>query len=113
MILLIRDRATEAQIELMLEELEVYIKVVVDIERKILVGGGYLHVDCEAALLDDGIRQVSVWGANWNPFTQEISYESLINIRPRENRSMEILDPIIRAQVAEIVQKLLGERSRL
>jgi len=42
LILLIRDRATEAQVEEMLEEL-VYIKVAVDIDRRILAGGSYLH----------------------------------------------------------------------
>ncbi len=41
--------------------------------------------------------------------TQEVGYESLINIRPRQNnRSMEIQDPAIRERVAEIVQNLLG-----
>ncbi|NJR66145.1 MAG: hypothetical protein HC772_13830 [Leptolyngbyaceae cyanobacterium CRU_2_3] len=108
MILLIRDRATEAQVEAMLEELGVYIKVAVDIDRRILAGGGYLHADCEAELLDDGSRQDAIWGANWNPFTQNIVYESLINIRPRQNRSMEILDIGIREQVAQVIHQLLG-----
>lgn len=112
MILLICDRATEAQVEEMLEELGVYIKVAVDVDRRILAGGGYLHADCEAELLDDGSRQEAVWGANWNPFTQEIVYESLINIRPRQNRSMEILDSQIRDQVAEVIRQLLGGLDR-
>jgi hypothetical protein len=39
-----------------------------------------------------------------------VRYESLINIRPHQNnRSMEILDPDIRQQVAQIIQTLLGE----
>ena len=47
--------------------------------------------------------------ADWYPLTQEVGYESLINIRPRQNnRSMEIQDPVIREQVAQIVQQLLG-----
>ncbi len=38
-----------------------------------------------------------------------IIFESLINIRPRQNNpSMEILDPAIRERVAEITQRLLG-----
>ena len=113
MILLIRDRATEAQVEEMLEELGVYIKVAVDIDRRILAGGSYLHADCEAELLDDGSRQEAIWGANWNPFTQDIVYESLINIRSRQNRSMEILDARVREQVAQVIQQLLGGLSRL
>ncbi|MFB2923395.1 DUF5674 family protein [Aerosakkonema funiforme] len=46
---------------------------------------------------------------SFGPITQEVGYESLINIRPRQNnRSMEIQDPVIRERVAQIVQQLLG-----
>ena len=79
------------------------------IERGILAGGGELHADCEAVLLENGSKQVDIWGADWYPLTQEVGYESLINIRPRQNnRSMEIQYPMIRQQVAHIVQQLLG-----
>ncbi len=109
MILIIRDRATKAQIDEMLDAHRFYIKLAVDIERGILAGGGELHADCEAVLLEDGSRQENIWGASWNPLTQEVFYESLINIRPRQNnRSMEILDLAIREQVAQITQELLG-----
>ena len=64
-----------------------------------------------AVLLKDGSRQVDVWGADWFPFTKEVGFESLINIRPSQNnRSMEIQDPDLRVRVSKIVQKLLGER---
>ncbi|MCX5962535.1 MAG: DUF5674 family protein [Cyanobacteria bacterium] len=36
----------------MLEALGIYVKLVVDIERKILAGGGELHADCERVLLN-------------------------------------------------------------
>ena len=109
MINLIQERATQEQLEEMLEILRSYIKLAVDIERGILAGGGELHADCEAVLLENGSKQVDIWGADWYPFTQEVGYESLINIRPRQNnRSMEIQDPMIRQQVAQIVQQLLG-----
>lgn len=109
MIYLIRERTTQQQIEAMLESLGIYIKLAVDIERGILAGGGELHADCEAILLEDGSRQADIWGADWYPLTQEVGYESLINIRPRQNnRSMEIQDPVIRERVAQIVQQLLG-----
>lgn len=42
------------------------------------------------------------------PLAQEITYDSLINIRPRQNRSMEIIDPTIRERVAKIIMELLG-----
>lgn len=110
MIYLIEERATKEQIEDMLETLSSYIKLAVDIERGILAGGGEMHADCESVLLQHGSKQVDIWGADWYLLTQEIGYESLINIRPRQNnRSMEIQDPVIRERVAQIVQKLLGE----
>jgi hypothetical protein len=109
MILIVRSRATKEQINEMLEAQRFYIKMAVDIERGILAGGGELHADCEAVLLDNGSRQDNIWGASWNPPTQEVFYESLINIRPRQNnRSMEILDSGVREQITQITQELLG-----
>ena len=109
MIYIIRERATPDQIEEMSQMLQTYIKLAVDIDRGILAGGGAMHADCEAVLLEDGSQQEYIWGADWNPSAQQVSFESLINIRPRQqNPSMEILDAKIRKQVAEIVVKRLG-----
>lgn len=109
MIHIVRSRATPKQIEEMLQVLSSYIKIAVDIQRGILAGGGTLHADCESALLDDGSQQKDVWGADWNPTSQQVTYESLINIRPRQNNpSLEIIDPTIRESVAQITQQLLG-----
>ena len=92
----------------MLEALGGYVKLAVDVERGILAGGGAMHADCESALLDDGSAQENVWGADWNPSTQEVSYESLINIRQRHgNRSLEVGDLQLQARIAEIVHGLL------
>ena len=111
MIHIIRERATPEQIQEMLQDLGTYIKLAVDTDREILAGGGTLHADCEAALLEDGSRQAAIWGADWNPTSQQVTFESLINIRPRQNnRSMEILDPEIRERVAYITTRLLGEQ---
>lgn len=93
----------------MLETLGNYIKLAVDIKREIIAGGGEMHADCESILLQDGSKQADIWGADWYPRTQEVGFESLINIRPRQNnRSMEIQDPAIRERVAQIVRQLLG-----
>ena len=109
MIHIIRDLATAAQMKEMLEMLETYVKLAVDIERGVLAGGGAMHADCEAVLLEDGSQQEFIWGADWNASAQQVTFESLINIRPRQhNPSMEILDPKIRKQVTEITVKLLG-----
>jgi hypothetical protein len=109
MIHLLHSRATKKQIDEMLETLSVYIKLAVDIRRGILAGGGALHADCEAVLLEEGSQQDDIWGADWIPSTQQILYEALINIRPKQNNpSMKILDPSIRNRITEIVQSILG-----
>ena len=109
MIHVIRSRATPEQMRQMLEALGVYIKLAVDVERRILAGGGELHADCERILLRDGSKQANVWGADWYPINQTVGYESIINIRPSaNNRSMEIQDSALRKQVGQIVHSLLG-----
>jgi (p)ppGpp synthase/HD superfamily hydrolase len=109
MIYLICDRTTKEQIDEMLQTLDTYIKLAVDIERGVLARGGVYHADCESILLEDGSEQQNIWGADWNPSTQEVTYEALINIRPRQNnRSMVIADLKIREQVAQIAHKILG-----
>jgi hypothetical protein len=106
---IIRDRATPEQMIEMLQMLETYIKLAVDIDRAVLAGGGAMHADCESVLLDDGSQQEFIWGADWDPVAQQVTFESLINIRPRQNNpSMEILDPNIQTKVAAITRRLLG-----
>jgi hypothetical protein len=112
MIHILRSRATPEQMQQMLESLGIYLKLAVDVEQNILAGGGELHYECEEALLEAGSNQSNLWGANWYPNKQRIEYESLINIRPRDNnRSMEVQDYQIREKIKEIVQHLLGDMS--
>ncbi len=114
MVHLIRVQATSEQMAEMLQALKTYVKLAVDIQRGILVGSGEMHADCEEMLIDDGSQQVDTWGADWDPFKRQVTYESLINIRPRQNnRSMEIQDPNTRKRIDEIVHDLLGRYERL
>jgi hypothetical protein len=105
---ILHEPATPEQITEMLEVHRFYIKTVVDIRRQVLAGGGEMHSDCEAVLLDNGSLQSDIWGASWNSISQEIFYESMVNLRPRQNRSMQILDVAICEQVKQIIHKLLG-----
>ena len=108
MIHLIKEKATPQQITEMFEALGTYIKLAVDTRRKILAGGGILHADCEVELLNDGSRQENIWGADWFPESQEVQFEALINIRPRQNNpTMKIQDPNIRFKIESIVKELL------
>ncbi|MFB2895083.1 DUF5674 family protein [Aerosakkonemataceae cyanobacterium BLCC-F50] len=73
-----------------------------------MAGGGELHADCEQILLEDGSQQQDIWGADWFTQNKLVGFESLINIRPRQqNRSMEIQDPILRERIEKIVRHLL------
>lgn len=106
-ICVIKKKAKASEIEEMLEALVSYIKLAVDIKREVVAGGGMLHADCEAILLEDGSRQGDIWGADWIPDSKEVRFEALINIRPRyKNRSMTIQDEKIR----KIVEKTVKER---
>lgn len=109
MIHLIKEKAVPEQIQGMLQEYENMIKIVVDIRRRFLSGGGEMHADCESVLLEDGSEQDDLWGANWYPSEQRIEFESLINIRPRlGNRNIVIQDENLRKQVGSVTQELLG-----
>ena len=109
MIHVLKEKATLAHIQEMLQEYENMIKIVVDIRRRVLSGGGEMHSDCESALLDNGSEQDDLWGANWYPNEQRIEFESLINIRPRlGNRSILIQDENLRKHVESIAREILG-----
>ena len=109
MIHLLDHPATPRQVQEMLEVYPILVKIVVDIRRRMLAGGGEMHADCEALLLADGSEQDDLWGANWYPAEQRIEFESLINIRPRlGNRSILIQNDDIRRQVAAITRDMLG-----
>ncbi|HLO28573.1 MAG TPA: DUF5674 family protein [Anaerolineales bacterium] len=109
MIYLLRAKATAEQVVEMLKEYESMIKIVVDIRRRILAGGGEMHSDCESVLLEDGSEQDDLWGANWYPAEQRIAFESLINIRPRlGNRNILIQNEELRKPVESVTREILG-----
>lgn len=110
MIHTIKKPATPSQIQDMLQQYEVMLKLVVDIRQRILSGGGEMHADNEKELLDrEGSEQDDLWGANWYPDEERIEFESLINIRPRlGNRSIIIQDQNLREEVETITRELLG-----
>ena len=92
---IIRSRATQKQVLEMLEELETYVKLAVDVERNLLAGGGEYHADCEQALIEDGSRQENTWGADWYPASKTVDFVAPTNIRPRQgNRGMKLRTPI-------------------
>ena len=110
MIHLLKEKAVPIQVQEMLQEYEGMIKIVVDIRRRILSGGGEMHSDCETTLLEDGSEQDDLWGANWYPAEQRVEFESLINIRPRlGNRNILIQDENLRKQIESVTREILGD----
>ena len=85
------------------------IKIVDEIEREILADGSGMLYECEQLLLSQGSEQENLWGANWFPDEQGIDFESLINIRPSQNRSIIIQDKNICNEVERITRKYLEE----
>jgi len=106
MIHILNHKASQNEIEDMLQELGSYIKLAVDIRRDMLAGGGVMHA---VALLEAGSKQEDIWGADWIPNSGEVRFESLINIRPRQgNRSMTIEDAEVREKIEPIVRRVFG-----
>lgn len=108
MLLVIRKKATKDEIEKMSEDLLGFIKVVIDVENRILAGGGQRHVEGERKLLHEGSKQHSLWGGGFDTETKETDYNSIINLRPaQDNPSRDILSLEIRKIFDDIVKDLL------
>lgn len=108
MIIVISKKATKKELEKMAEDFGGdYIKVVVDVSQEILAGGGERHFDTEQILLERGSDQENLWGGGLDPKTKTIDYNSMINLRPKENPSRDILSAEIREKFNKIVKDLL------
>ncbi|OGY26276.1 MAG: hypothetical protein A2Z24_02040 [Candidatus Woykebacteria bacterium RBG_16_44_10] len=108
MLLVMKKKVASAQLKQMAEDYDGYIKLVVDLEREILAGGGEKHVDGEQALLADGSKQKHLWGGGIDLETKEMDYNSIINLRPNQaNPSRDILSVESRKKFDKIVKKLL------
>lgn len=86
------------------KDLDGYVKVVVDIQKRIMTAGGTRHVDGEQLLLAQGCKQENLWGGGIDLETKEIDYDSMINIRPTQgNPSREVLSMEIRSLMEELI----------
>ena len=78
------------------------VKLVVDLDKEIIAYDAEWHADLEAELLENGSVQKDLWGFNYYPDEDMLEYNSLINIRPLENKSTDILDTEICSKVEQI-----------
>ena len=89
------------------------VKAVADIKKEIIAIDAEYHADLQAELLMEGFEdsdeyenrsnQENLWGFNILLDDLSLEYDSLINIRPRQNnRSREIQDSNVRNEVQRI-----------
>ncbi|MEA3247722.1 MAG: DUF5674 family protein [Gemmatimonadota bacterium] len=108
----VRDHITRADLAALAEAtFGDMVKAVVDLERGLMVVGGEMHADEEAALLDDGARQEHLWGINLYPGSDGdafVEFDSMINVRPRAgNRSRSVENPQVQAAIRTLVGRLV------
>jgi hypothetical protein len=105
-ILKINHPPTNEELTLLTKEYPQYIKLSVDIDQKIVYGGGKLHYDCEQQLvLKENSKNKHIWSGGVNLTTKKIEYVAVANIKPsQDNPGLEILDPQIRQKFKKIVK---------
>src|SRR3989344_7944960 len=107
MLLLVLKKLSKEELEKTSTDLSGYIKFVVDIEMKIMTAGGLRHVEGEELLLKKGSKQQDLWGGGLDLETDELDFDSMINLRPSQgNASREVLDEKIRSQIEKIVRSM-------
>ena len=101
---------TSEEIAKLREVFDVYIKTVIDIEKKICSAGARMHYESEGVLLKEGSKQENVWGGGIDLETQTVTFNSFINIRPTHgNKSNEIQDEEIRKKYEELTKYFFKE----
>lgn len=108
MITVLTKRATAEELKNASEDLDGYIKFVVDIHRNIMTTGGTRHVQGEELLLSQGSKQSDLWGGGVDMETKDIDYDSMINIRPLQNNyGREVISESVRAKMKDLVMQFL------
>lgn len=107
--MIIRSKVDEQTLKKLGQKITNYIKFVVDVRREILAAGSERHFEDEQVLLGDGSEQKDLWGGGLDLETNELDFDSMINLRPNDgNSSREVLSPETRAKMERIVRNLLG-----
>lgn len=108
MIIVLAKKATKSELEKIAEDFDGYVKIVVDLERKILAAGGKRHFEAEQKLLENSSKQQYLWGGGLDLETKEIDYNSVINLRPnQDNPSRDIMSQEIRREFDKIVKDII------
>ena len=81
------------------------VKAVVDVGRRLVAIDAAMHSDLEQMLLEDGSKQEDLWGINFHSDDEFVEFDSLINIRPRQNKHMYVDDANTRKLILEVVKE--------
>lgn len=101
---------TQDEIEKLKEVFDLYIKTVIDIDKKICSAGMDRHFEGEQILLQDGSKQSDLWGGGVDLETKVVDFNSFINIRPSDNNtSNEIQNPELREKYEELTKYFFQE----
>jgi len=93
------------EIEKLKEKFDVYIKTVIDIEKKVCSSGMNRHFEGEQLLLKQKSKQKNLWGGGIDLETKEIDFNSFINIRPNDNNTKnEIQSEEIKKQYKKLTE---------
>lgn len=106
-IVILSKKASNEDLKKASHDYKNYIKITADIEKEIVAIGGEYHADAEKLLLKNGSSQKNIWGGGLDLISHEIQFTALINIRPPENNSMDILDEKIRKKFLNLCKKLI------
>lgn len=110
MIITKREPFTAEEIQKLKEQFDVYIKTVIDVEKKICSAGCDRHFESEKILLDRGSNQQNLWGGGLDLETKTLDCNSFINIRPNQNNtSNEIQDSKVRKRFEGLMEFFFQE----
>jgi predicted SPOUT superfamily RNA methylase MTH1 len=111
--LLVSENITVSELVKMSAKMhEKLVKIVIDVEKKIMVVDAEMHADEEELLLNHGSQQKNLWGINVYPAKYNrdwIEFDSMINVRPSQgNRSRCVEDAEVRKKIIAIVDALVS-----
>ena len=97
----VKDRISRTELKAFLPEVgPASVKVVADLDRKVLGFGGPMHHDIEVVLLSDGSSLKHLWGFSLyldRPWTDAFEFRSHVNVRPQDGSpSIQLHDEHLR-----------------
>jgi hypothetical protein len=110
MIIIKSEPYLREEIEKLKEQFDVYVKTVIDVEKKVCSAGMGRHYEGEEILIKQGSKQNDIWGGGVDLETKTVDFNSFINIRPNQsNPSNEILDPVLRKKYEDLTRYFFKE----